>query len=290
VRVQTSPAGLSLNAINSNGYAYSGPISGALVVLKDNPATTTDQAGFLGSADESLGCSPTAYTWNGAAGKIAVAKRGSCARVAKAIFGQQGGSDRRPDDEQRGGPPPFEGKITSNPDTGDPFTVTIPFVGIAGNQATATTDSGKLQASPAGSTAVLSEIPLPNANYGGFASFSSGGPRTGDSNLKPDVTAPGVSILSTASAPATAHDHLRHLDGLAAQRRRLGARAAGSSELEAWSRSRLRWSTRPTRGSRRARSRRSASAAAARARSSPPRRPRRRSSPTRTAAASSTSP
>ena len=32
-----------------------------------------------------------------------------------------------------------------------------------------------------------------------FASFSSGGPRTGDSSLKPDITAPGLSIFSTDS-------------------------------------------------------------------------------------------
>ena len=36
-----------------------------------------------------------------------------------------------------------------------------------------------------------------NPNFTGFASFSSGGPRTGDSGLKPDITAPGVSIFST---------------------------------------------------------------------------------------------
>ena len=36
-------------------------------------------------------------------------------------------------------------------------------------------------------------------NFKGFADFSSGGPRTGDSHLKPDVTAPGVSIVSTGS-------------------------------------------------------------------------------------------
>ena len=35
------------------------------------------------------------------------------------------------------GLPPFEGQITSNPDTGSTFTVTIPFLGIAGNQTTA---------------------------------------------------------------------------------------------------------------------------------------------------------
>ncbi len=36
-----------------------------------------------------------------------------------------------------------------------------------------------------------------NANFKGFASFSSGGPRTGDSGLKPNISAPGVSTVST---------------------------------------------------------------------------------------------
>jgi hypothetical protein len=202
VLVQTSPAGLALNSINANAYHYTGPITGPLVVLKDNPATTTDQAGFIGSADESLGCSPSAYTFNGvtaAGGQIAVAKRGTCARVSKAIYGQIAGAKAVLMTNNAAGLPPFEGPITSNADTGEPFIVTIPFVGIAGSQTDPNSNSGKLQASPAGSTATLSEIPLPNANFGGFASFSSAGPRTGDSNLKPDVTAPGVSIQSTAS-------------------------------------------------------------------------------------------
>ena len=40
---------------------------------------------------------------------------------------------------------------------------------------------------------------LGNPAFKAFASFSSGGPRTGDSGLKPDITGPGVSIVSTGS-------------------------------------------------------------------------------------------
>jgi minor extracellular serine protease Vpr len=42
-------------------------------------------------------------------------------------------------------------------------------------------------------------ITLQNPGFRGFASFSSGGPRNGDSALKADISAPGVSTLSTAS-------------------------------------------------------------------------------------------
>jgi subtilisin family serine protease len=190
---------LALSAVNANGYNFTGPITGGLVVLKDNPATVTDQAGYVGSADESLGCSPSAYTFNGAAGKIAVAKRGTCARVARAVFGQQAGAIAVLMTNNAAALPPFEGPITSNPDTGESYTVTIPFIGIAGSQTVPTSDSGKLQAQPAVQTVTLSAASIANSNFRGFASFSSGGPRTGDSALKPDITAPGVSISSTGN-------------------------------------------------------------------------------------------
>jgi len=205
IRINTTPptgTPLSLQAVNANGVTTGLPRSGQLVVLKDNPATTADTPGFVGSADESLGCSPAAYTFNGivpGGGQIAVAKRGTCARVAKAIFAQQAGAAVAVMTNNAAGLPPVEGPITSNPDTGVPFTVTIPFAGVAGNQASATSDSGKLQASPVGTTAALSVQNFPNPAYLAFASFSSGGPRTGDSALKPDITAPGVSIFSTSA-------------------------------------------------------------------------------------------
>jgi subtilisin family serine protease len=205
IRINTTPptgTPLSLQAVNANGVTAGLPLSGPLVVLKDNPATTSDIPGFIGSADESLGCHPSAYTFNGivpGGGQISVAKRGACARVAKAIFAQQAGAAVAVMTNNAAGLPPVEGPITVNPDNGVPFTVTIPFAGVAGNQASATSDSGKLQASPVGTTAALSVQNFPNPAFSAFASFSSGGPRTGDSALKPDITGPGLSIFSTAS-------------------------------------------------------------------------------------------
>jgi subtilisin family serine protease len=205
LRVQTNPpsgTALDLQAINANGSTLGLPLTGPLVVLTDDPATTSDTPGFVGSANESLGCSPSAFTKAGIApgmNQIAVVKRGTCARVAKAIFGQQAGAAAVLMTNNAAGLPPFEGNITSNPDTGIPYVVTIPFGGISGNQAVASTDSGKLQASPAGTTATLSVQNFNNPGFETFASFSSGGPRSGDSGLKPDLSAPGVSIMSTAS-------------------------------------------------------------------------------------------
>jgi hypothetical protein len=116
--------------------------------------------------------------------------------VAKAIFGQQAGAAAVVMVNNATTLPPVEGPITSNPDDGTLFTVTIPFLGVRGTSATS--DGGKLRAAN-GLTATVAPTLIPNTNYKGFADFSSGGPRTGDSFLKPDVTAPGVSIVSTGN-------------------------------------------------------------------------------------------
>lgn len=182
----TTAAGLSVDAINANGYEFTGPLTGAIKVITNNAST---------AEDESLGCSVAAFGGPLPAGTIAIVNRGVCARVAKAIFGQQAGAAAVVMVNNATTLPPFEGPITSNPDDGTPFTVTIPFLGVRGTSATS--DGGRLRATPDGTGATIAAKLLTNTNYTGFADFSSGGPRQGDSGLKPDVTAPGVSITST---------------------------------------------------------------------------------------------
>jgi hypothetical protein len=87
--------------------------------------------------------------------------------------------------------PPFEGKITGNPDTGEHYDVTIPFLGIP----LSTANRNALLAADGG-TATLTGGQIVNPGFTTLASFTSGGPRSGDSGLKPEVTAPGVSIFS----------------------------------------------------------------------------------------------
>jgi hypothetical protein len=91
--------------------------------------------------------------------------------------------------------PPIEGRITQNPDTGAPFNVTIPFLGVRGVLSNAASDGSKLVAADGG-TATLTNTTIANPNFKGLADFTSGGGRNGDDALKPEITAPGVSIVS----------------------------------------------------------------------------------------------
>ncbi len=178
----------TVTAINANAASVTDGTSLPVVVLTDDPATTDE--------NESLGCSVAAYEKAGAAGKLAVSVRGTCARVARAVFAEQAGAAAVAMINTDAGYPPFEGPITSNPDTGEQFTVTIPLLGVRGVLGAAATDDGDRLITATNAT--LANTTIANPGHRGFAGFSSGGPRNGDSALKPDITAPGVSIQSTA--------------------------------------------------------------------------------------------
>jgi subtilisin family serine protease len=182
--------GTTIPAIDANGFALPASATFNIKVIKDNPAT--------GSRDESLGCSVADFGGPLPPNTIAVVNRGVCARVAKAIFGQQAGAAVVVMVNNAPGFPPFEGPITANPDDGVPFNVTIPFLGVKGPSTAATSDGAKLRAAADGSATSVAAASITNPGFTAFASFTSGGPRTGDSGLKPDITAPGVSIVSTA--------------------------------------------------------------------------------------------
>lgn len=179
-----SPSGTSIVAIDANGIAAHNGSSLAVVVLPDPKRT----------AGVSQGCDPAEYTAAGVAGKLVVTARGTCARVARAIFGQQAGAAAVAMINSAAGYPPYEGPINSNPDTGKPYTVTIPFLGVKGPSAAA----GDGAALKAAASTTFASTTIANPSFRHFASFSSGGPRAGDGHLKPDIAAPGVSVFSTA--------------------------------------------------------------------------------------------
>jgi minor extracellular serine protease Vpr len=169
---------------NSNGASFSDGTSLPIKVLRNADGTV------------SLGCDPDEYT--DVTGKFVVTLRGVCARVARAIFGEQAGAAAVAMINTDANFPPFEDKITSNPDTGEKFTVTIPFFGVRGVLGPSPTADGDDLVAADGGTVTLTNTVVANPGFKRFAGFTSGGPRTGDSALKPDITAPGVSTRSTA--------------------------------------------------------------------------------------------
>ena len=177
--------GKSLDALNANNATFADGTTLSVVVVRD----ATQPGGV------SLGCSVAAFQAANVAGKLAVVQRGTCARVAKAIYGRDAGAAAVAMINNTAGYPPFEGDITSNPDTGQSVPkVTIPFFGISGT--VTGTDGANLIAADGGSV-TLTNTTVTNTGYKVTASFSSGGPRNPDSAPKPDVIAPGVSVTST---------------------------------------------------------------------------------------------
>jgi subtilisin family serine protease len=135
---------------------------------------------FMPIHDGYSGCLESEYDPAKIARKLVVTVRGNCARVDRAIFGQRHGAAAVAMINSSDGYPVYEGPIAG---------VGIPFLGIQG------IDGDKVNA--AASVNIGAANAIDNGGYKGYASFSSGGPRRGDSMLKPDVTGPGVSILST---------------------------------------------------------------------------------------------
>jgi len=186
--VPTYPGGLfhlsatkTITGINANGASFASGLSGQVLVLKDS------------TGGVSLGCDPQEYVSQGASGKIVVTQRGTCARVARAIFGEKAGAKAVVMINNAASLPPFEGQITSNPDTGEAFTVTIPFFGVAGP---VSGDDAKALIAADGQTITIDNTTVSNPGYKRSASFTSGGPRAGDSAAKPEISAPGVSVSS----------------------------------------------------------------------------------------------
>jgi subtilisin family serine protease len=162
----TLASGAAVKAINANNWALpAGTLS--VYVLRNS------------SGGVSLGCSDAEYVDKAIAGKLVVAQRGTCPRVDRAKFASGHGAAAVAMINDGPGFPPFEGDIPG---------ASIPFLGVqrgADGNALAASASASLQATT-----------VANPTFRGFASFSSGGPRQ-DGYLKPDVSAPGVSIIST---------------------------------------------------------------------------------------------
>ena len=173
---QITVDGKTIQTINVNGAKL--PQSATLHVLRteDNQIST--------------GCDRDEYA-SVPRGTIVVTKRGGCARVLRAMNAQRwglAGAIMLNDSDEF---PPYEGLITGDPETNENWRVSVPLLGVKSSDADAIIAAHDKEVT-------LTANELPNGNHGKLADFSSAGPRTGDSAVRPNVTAPGVSILSAA--------------------------------------------------------------------------------------------
>jgi minor extracellular serine protease Vpr len=176
VRIALS-SGIGVDAVEANGL----PLPGGTI-----PALILTAGGKL-----SLGCNASDYPSTGAAGAIVIISRGTCTFTSKATNAMAAGAVAI-------------GVVNNGAGYFNPLLtgVTIPFLELLKS------DGPALAAAPKPITAMLSNEQLPNPNFAIAASFSSGGPRSVDSALKPDVTAPGVAVISTGigTGNGTAND------------------------------------------------------------------------------------
>ena len=168
LEVDGEPTGLILQ--NSNNGPL--PVTGTIFVLQDDPSTP--------GVDESLGCNLSDYPAD-ATGLIIVAFRAVCPRVDRAIFGSQVNAEAVIFVNSDATYPPFEGPIEG---------ADIAFLGARADQA------AQIQALEGFEVTIVGGEDIPNPAYLEPADFTSSGPRLEDSAAKPDVAAPGVSIVS----------------------------------------------------------------------------------------------
>jgi minor extracellular serine protease Vpr len=140
------------------------------------PAVILTSGGSL-----SLGCNATDYPPGGAAGAIVIVSRGTCTFDVKAGNAMAAGAVAIGVVNNAAG---FFNPALSG--------VTIPFIVLLQS------DAATFASAPSPDSATVAFANVPDAGYRLAASFSSGGPRTGDGALKPNITAPGVNVFSTA--------------------------------------------------------------------------------------------
>ncbi len=168
------------------GAAVSGPdLAGAQATVINEAAIP--EAGITGTlrvlrsdGEISPGCAATDYAAV-QPGDIVVTRRGTCARGDRARLGAAAGAAAVLMVNDTDALAPIDGPIQG---------VAVPFLGVTASE------GATLMAADGTPVTVTATPNVANPGFGALSPFSSGGPRTGDSALKPDVTAPGASIAS----------------------------------------------------------------------------------------------
>jgi subtilisin family serine protease len=163
--IALAPSGVTVPGVEADSAAL--PAGGVpVVVLKSGSGLA-------------LGCSQSDYPAGGASGALVVVSRGTCTFVAKATLAAANGAVAI-------------GVVNNAAGYFNPAIpgVTLPFIELLQS------DTPKWLGAGASPTAMLTPGSVANPTFETLASFSSGGPRYGDSLFKPNVSAPGVAIFS----------------------------------------------------------------------------------------------
>jgi hypothetical protein len=160
----------------SSGGGANGVEANSLQLPTGNvPALILTSGGAL-----SLGCNATDYPASGAAGALVIVSRGTCSFDQKVTNAQAAGAVAL-------------GVVNNTTGFFNPLidAAVIPFIELLQS------DTPTFVAAPPAISAAIAPANIPDSGFRLAASFSSGGPRTGDGALKPNIAAPGVNVFST---------------------------------------------------------------------------------------------
>jgi minor extracellular serine protease Vpr len=160
----------------ASGATVNGVEAIAMPLPKGNvPAVILKAAGIL-----SLGCNASDYPAGGVAGALVILSRGTCSFDQKTANATAAGAAAIGVVNNAAG---FFAPLLTNPK--------IPFIELQ------LSDTPIFLAQPQPTTATVTTANVPDTTFQLAAAFSSGGPRTDDGALKPNITAPGVNVFST---------------------------------------------------------------------------------------------
>src|SRR5258707_3559688 len=128
----------------------------------------------------SLGCNTTDYPVGGVTGAVVIVSRGTCSFDQKVTNAQNAGAVAL-------------GVVNNAAEFFNPLidAAKIPFIELLRS------DTPTFVAAPSPVSASVAPANIPDVTFKLAASFSSGGPRSHDGDLKPNVAGPGVNVFST---------------------------------------------------------------------------------------------